>query len=40
MTTTPKLATLRASLTAAGITASSPALDAEAEQIAREERWS
>lgn len=34
------LAALRASLTAANITASSPAhLDAEGEQIAREERW-
>jgi hypothetical protein len=36
---TDKLTTLRASLAAAGVTASSPALDSEAEQIAREERW-
>lgn len=35
-----KLAALRASLLAAGATAESPAqLDADAEQLAREERW-
>ena len=36
-----KLAALRASLIAAGVTAESPAqLDAEGERLAREERWS
>ena len=35
------LATVRASLTAAGCTAESPArLDADAERMAREDRWS